>query len=202
MRRREKQRFIPLYSLIAILGGLLIVAGIFCAQKLADHNIHFYINFRGITAGKVYVVAVWLACALFVTGINVFLHRRFRSLLLKGVILLGVLVVCCYFAFSMLFNALFFMPRSYVGFISPDNEHYIIVGEDSRLSEPYGGTVYERTSLITVRKIGEYETGEDLYKPFSAGRYYVDWHENTFDVHYDYDGTGENYKTITFRYLK
>ena len=204
MRRkvRRGERFIPLYSILAILGGLLIVAGLFLAQKLANHNIHFYINYHGITAGKVYVVAVWMACLLFVTGINVFLHRRFRSMLLKGIILLGVLIVACYFAFSMLFNALFFMPRSYVGFNSPDGEHQIIVGEDSRLSAPFGGTVYERTSIITVRKIGEYEAGVDLYKPFSAGRYYVDWNEETFEVHYDYDGTGQNYKTVTYRFLK
>lgn len=193
---------IPLYSILSILGGLLIIAFIFLAQKLADHNIHFYINYRGLTTGKVYVIAVWLACGLFLTGINVFLHRTFNSLLFKGAILLCVLCVACYFAFSMLFNALFFMPRSYVGIESPDGEHQIIVGEDSRLSAPYGGSVYERNSMITIRKIGEYEAGVDLYKPFSSGRFYIDWNEETFDIHYDYDGTGENYKTVTFRYLQ
>ena len=122
-------------------------------------------------------------------------------MLFKGIILFGVLLVACYFAFSMLFEALFFMPRSYVGAISPDGEHQIIVGEDNRLSAPYGGTVYERTSRVTVRKLGEYEASENFSKPFSAGKYYVDWNEKDVDIHYDYDGEG-NYKTITFKYLK
>lgn len=202
MKKRGRHVFIPLYSTLSVLGSLLIAAFLLVADKLAAHNIHLYINYHGLTIGKVYVIAVWLACILFITGLNVFLHRNFRNMFLKGIILLGVLLIACYLAFSMLFEALFFMPRSYVGLVSPDGEHYIIVGEDNRISEPYGGTIYERTSLITIRKIGEYEAGDDLYKPFSSGKYYVDWNENTFDVHYDYDGTGENYKTVTFQYLK
>ncbi len=202
MKKRGRHVFIPLYSTLSVLGSLLIAVFLVVAQNLADHNIHLYINYRGITIGKIYVIAVWLACILFITGLNVFLHRNFRNLFLKGMILLGVLLVECYLAFSMLFNALFFMPRSYVGFNSPDSEHQIIVGEDNRLSAPYGGTVYERTSFITIRKIGKYEVGGDIHKPFVTGKYYVDWHEESFDVHYDYDGTGENYKTVTFKYLK
>ncbi len=202
MKKRGRHVFIPLYSTLSFLGSILIVAFLFAADILADHNIHFYVNFHGLTTGKLYVIAVWLACLLFVTGLNVFLHRNFRNMFLKGVVLLCVLMVACYFAFSMLFEALFFMPRSYVGLSSPDGEHQIIVGEDSRLSAPYGGTVYERTSIITVRKIGEYEAGVDLYKPFSMGKYNVTWNESDFSVHYDYDGNGENYKTVTFQYLR
>ena len=201
MRRRGKQRFIPLYSVLAILGSLLLTAFIVAADKLADHNIYFYINYRGFTAGKMYVIAVWLACLLFITGLNVFLHRRVRSLLLKGIILLCVLLVACYLAFSTLFTALFAMPRTYVGAVSSDGEHQIIVGEDNRLAAPYGGSIYERTSFFTIRKLGEYEAAGEFSKPFSAGKYYVDWYEETFDIHYNYDGEG-NYKTITFQYLK
>ena len=202
MNKRGRTVFIPIYSTLSVLGSLMIFAFLFVAQKLAEHNIHFYINYHGITIGKIYVVLVWSACLLFITGLNVFLHRNFSNMFLKGIILLCVLTVACYMAFSMLFNALFFMPRSYVGFHSSDGEHRIVVGEDERLSAPYGGTVYERTSRVTIRKIGKYETGSDLNKPFSAGKYYVDWNETGFDVHYDYDGTGENYKTVTYQYLK
>ena len=199
--RRGHQRFIPLYTTLSILAGLLIVAFLFIADKLADQNIHFYINYRGITIGKVYVVAVWLACLLFITGINAFLHRHFSSYFFKGIILLGALLVACYFAFSMLFEALFFMPRSYVASNSPGGEYQIIVGEDNRLTEPYGGTIYLRTSRITVRELGEYEADAEFPKPFSARKFYIDWNENDFDIHYDYDGEG-NYKTLTFAYPK
>ena len=201
MKKRGRHVFIPLYSTVSVLASVLIAVFLFVADKLADHNIHFYINYRGITIGKIYVVAVWLACILFITGLNVFLHRNFGNMFLKGLILLGVLMFACYFAFSMLFNALFFMPRSYVEASSPDGEHQIIVGEDNRLAEPYGGTIYERTSFITIRKIGEFENEGDVYKPFSAGKFYIDWNEESFDIHYDSDGNG-NYKTVTFSYLK
>lgn len=201
MKQRGRTVFIPLYSTLSVLGSLLIVAFLWVADFLASRNIHLYINYHGITIGKVYVIAVWLACILFITGLNVFLHRNFQNMFLKGVILLGVLLIACYFAFSMLFEALFFMPRSYARYTSSDGEHQIIIGEDNRLSAPYGGTVYERTSRITVRKVGEYETGTYLYKPFSQGDAFVDWNETDFDIHYDYDGDG-NYKVITFSYLK
>ncbi len=201
MKRRGRHVFIPLYSTLSILGSMLIAVFLFVAQRLAEHNIHFYINYRGITIGKLYVVAVWAACILFITGLNVFLHRNFSNMFIKGMILLGVLVVACYFALSVLFNALFFMPRSYVGIVSSNGEHQIIIGEDNRLSAPYGGTVYERTSRITVRELGKFEADGDFQKPFSAGKFYVDWNKETFDIHYDFDGEG-NYKTVTFGYLK
>ena len=60
MKRRGRHVFIPLYSTLSVLGSFLIVVFLFVAQKLAEHNIHFYINYRGITTGKMYVVAVWL----------------------------------------------------------------------------------------------------------------------------------------------
>ena len=201
MKRRGRHVFIPLYSTLSVLGSLLIVAFLIVAQKLAEHNVHFYINYRGITAGKLYVVAVWAACVLFITGINVFLHRNFSNMFLKGVILLGILIVACYFAFSVLFNALFFMPRNYVSMVSGNGEHQIVVGEENRLSAPYGGKIYERTSRFTIRELGEFQADGDFPKPFSAGKFYIDWNEEDFDIHYDYDGEG-NYKTVTFGYLE
>ena len=201
MKRRSNQNYVPLYSILSFVAGLLITAFVIVAKKLAERNVYFYINARGITPGKMYVIAVWLACLLFITGLNVFLHRNFRSLLFKGAILLGVLLVICYVAFSTLFTALFSMPRSYVSFVSDDGNHEIIIGEDNRLSAPYGGTVYERTSRFVIRKVGEYETGAYLYKPFSQGDAFVSWNETDFEIHYDYDGN-ENEKSITFSYLK
>lgn len=203
MRRRvrRKKNFFSFYSFFAILGGLLLTAFVIVADKLADHNIHFYINYRGITAGKIFVVVVFAACFLLVSGIAVFLHRHFKHAFIRGIIILGIMAVACYVAFSTLFAALFFMPRSYAAAVSSDGEHRIIIGEDSRISAPYGGDVYERTSRFTIRKVGEYSTANEFSKPFSSGKFYVDWNENDFDIHYDYDGNGE-YKTVTFKYLK
>ena len=201
MKRKNNQKHIPIYSVLAFAAGLLITAFIIIADKLAERNVYFYINVRGITPGKMYVIAIWLACLLFITGLNVFLHRNFHSLLLKGAILFCVLLVICYVAFSTLFTALFSMPRSYVSYVSEDGKHEIIIGEDNRLSAPYGGTVYERTSRFVIRRVGEYETGAYLYKPFSQGDAFVTWNEADFEIHYDYDGH-ENETTITFDYLK
>ncbi len=204
MRRRDKRhlRFIPIYSVLATLGGLMLAAFVFVVDKLADRNIHFYINIRGITIGKLLVVAVFGACFLFVTGFIVFLHRNLHFGLIRGLLSLGAMAIACYFAFSMLFAALFFMPRSYVCINSNDGQHSLVVGEDSRLLSPYGGDVYERTTRITMRKLGEYEAGVDLYKPFSARKYQVEWGKESVTIQYDYDGTGNDYRTITFEYIK
>ena len=130
MKRKNNQKHIPIYSVLAFVAGLLITAFIIIADKLAERNVYFYINVRGITPGKMYVIAIWLACLLFITGLNVFLHRNFHSLLLKGAILFCVLLVICYVAFSTLFTALFSMPRSYVSYVSEDGKHEIIIGEE------------------------------------------------------------------------
>lgn len=200
-RARRKKSFFSFYSCFAILSGLLLTAFVLLADKLVEYNVYFYINYRGITTGKMFVVIVFAACFLLVSGIAVFLHRHFKHAFIRGIIILFIMAVACYVAFSTLFAALFFMPRSYVGVVSNDGEHRIILGEDNRINAPYGGDVYERTSLFTMRKVGEYSTTHEFYKPFSSGKFYIDWNEADFDIHYDHNGNGE-YKTITFKYLK
>ena len=60
MKRKNNQKHIPIYSVLAFAAGLLITAFIIIADKLAERNVYFYINVRGITPGKMYVIAIWL----------------------------------------------------------------------------------------------------------------------------------------------
>ncbi len=87
----------------------------------------------------------------------------------------------------------------YFEIVSDDKKHEIIIKEGSFLLSG-AGAFYEKTSPITMVKIGEYST-DDGYRPFTDNRYEIDWNENGFEVTYSFDGSGLT-KTETVQYVK
>ena len=83
--------------------------------------------------------------------------------------------------------------------VSDDGKHEIIIKEGSYLLSGEGA-FYERTSLITMVKVGEYST-DDGYRPFTHNRYEIEWHENCFEVIYSFNGSGIT-KKETAQYAK
>lgn len=76
----------------------------------------------------------------------------------------------------------------YFEIVSDDKQHEIIIKEGSFLLSG-AGAFYEKTSPITMVKIGEYST-DDGYRPFTDNRYEIEWNENGFEVSYSFDGSG------------
>ncbi|MBR4858959.1 MAG: hypothetical protein IKU08_07220 [Clostridia bacterium] len=87
----------------------------------------------------------------------------------------------------------------YFKIVSDDKQHEIIIKEGSYLLSG-AGAFYEKTSPITMVKIGEYST-DDGYRPFSDNRYEIDWNENGFEVTYSFDSSAKT-KKETAQYAK
>lgn len=87
----------------------------------------------------------------------------------------------------------------YFEIFSNDKNHEIIIKEGSFLLSGEGA-FYEKTSPITMVKIGEYST-DDGYRPFTDNRYEIDWNENGFEVTYSFNGSAIT-KKETAQYVK
>ncbi len=87
----------------------------------------------------------------------------------------------------------------YFEIVSDDRKHEIIIKEGAFLLSG-AGAFYEKTSPITMVKIGEYST-DDGYRPFTYNRYEIEWNENGFEVTYSFDGSGIT-KKETAQYVK
>lgn len=76
----------------------------------------------------------------------------------------------------------------YFEVVSDDGKHEIIIKEGSFLLLGEGA-FYEKTSPITMVKVGEYSS-DDGYRPFTDNRYEIEWNEDGFEVSYSFSGGG------------
>ncbi|MBO5912692.1 MAG: hypothetical protein J6Q76_04400 [Clostridia bacterium] len=157
---------------------------------LLKNNIYLY--FGGVASEEILNVVTAVLSLLFGLTVALLLlsFKKIRVLAIVITVLLGKLCV-----FMALLSLFFHMDCTYYELTSPDGQHEIIVKEKTLL---FGcsGEFYEKTSLITMQKTGEYST--DDWPAMSAKTYEVEWLEDGFRFEYYY-GNGI-YKTEVVKY--
>ena len=196
-----KKRILPIYSIVAGVISLLLLAFLFFQHYLRQKEIEFYFSADGFVAADMVFILVLVFCFLFVSAVLLIVYRSNQKKWLKILITFVVVVSVGCFLFIGSASALF-MPYEYVELVSDDGEHCIIIAEDTYLFSIYGGDIYEKNSFCTMKKLTKYETGIDAHYPFSNEKYTIVWGEDSVEITYDFDGNGEIYKTITVEYLK
>ena len=196
-----KKRILPIYSIVAGIISLLLLAFLFFQYYLRKKEIEFYFSADGFVAADMVFILVLIFCFLFVSAVLLIVYRSNHKKWLKILTTVVVVVSIGCFLFVGSASALF-MPYEYVELMSDDGEHCIIIAEDTYLFSIYGGDIYEKNSFCTMKKLTKYEAGVDAYYPFSNEKYTIVWGENSVEITYDFDGKGEIYKTITVEYLK
>lgn len=196
----KKKIVFPSYSIIAFAFSLILFIFLIVAHVLENNNIFFYTGSPTYTTSDLFDLVLVVSSILFVSAVIVFLRKNIQKKfpkILIGTIIVIINCVCLFYDFALSL----LQPQSYTEIVSDNGEHSIVIGEDCYIFSPYGGDVFEKTSFCTMKKIGRYDAGIDYYKPFSDGKYYVVWNEKDFELHYDFDGTGNKYKSITVKYL-
>jgi hypothetical protein len=196
-----KKRILPIYSIVAGVISLLLLAFLFFQYYLRKKEIEFYFSADGFVAADMVFILVLIFCFLFVSAVLLIVYRSNHKKWLKILTTVVVVVSIGCFLFVGSASALF-MPYEYVELMSDDGEHCIIIAEDTYLFSIYGGDIYEKNSFCTMKKLTKYEAGVDAYYPFSNEKYTIVWGEDSVEITYDFDGKGEIYKTITVEYLK
>lgn len=196
----KKKTLFPLYSIIAFAFVLFIAGFVAVTEVFESKNTFFYTGFVKFTTGDLIIWMILIGGGLFVSAIAVLLHKNVRNNLLRVLIVIVAAIASCLLLLGACISAAF-EPKSYVEIVSDDGEHSIVIGEDCYVFSPYGGDIFEKTSFCTMKKIGRYNTKIDYYTPFSDGKYYAVWNETDFQLHYDCDGTGKKYTSVTVKYL-
>lgn len=196
-----KKRILPIYSIVAGVISLLLLAFLFFQYYLRKKEIEFYFSADGFVAADMVFILVLIFCFLFVSAVLLIVYRSNHKKWLKILTTVVIVVSIGCFLFVGSASALF-MPYEYVELMSDDGEHCIIIAEDTYLFSIYGGDIYEKNSFCTMKKLTKYEAGVDAYYPFSNEKYTIVWGEDSVEITYDFDGKGEIYKTITVEYLK
>lgn len=189
-----KRPVFPLLSKIAlILSGVLF----FCHDLITFlelQNIYIYISGVDAKAISPYLLipgAFFLICA-----ITIFLFQNCRHIVLKILVILLALAVSCG-AYVFITLSLFMTSEViYYEFTSNDQQHTIIIGEESWL-KPIGCEFYEKTSFCTMKKVGKSKINELPY-PLDPEAVFVVWKENSFAFHYG----DADYQVIEMEYAK
>ena len=195
-----KKRTFPLYSMIALVVSLVPASFLWVADIMSDKNTYFYFGESFFTGG-LFFLCVALVAILWVSALAVFLHRNMAIWWLRILIVLPITGITVWFVVMVLLVTAGFMPHHYVEIQSEDGEHTIVIGEDCYFFSPYGGDVFEKTSLCTMKKLEKYVAKEDFHTPFSDGNYSVIWNDENFELFYDSDGDGENDEKLLIEYL-
>ncbi len=183
---------IPLFSKIALIVSAVMFIAYKVIELLENKGIFVYL---GKSTHIIALAASAVTLLLFASGIIVLLCKNLKkvpAIVISAVI--GIAAVC----FSVI---TFFFDGStvYHEFSSPDGKHEIIVCEESFLLGGWG-KVYEKSSPITLKLLGNYST-DDGFMPFSSGNYRFEYRDNGFDLYYLF-GSGDIEKCISASYIK
>ncbi len=182
---------------------LIISFALFCF-KVAIYlfeNSGTYIYTSAFDAFDVLFVVDILSSCLFVFGAIIFVHRNINKKIVKIILIILIVLVSLVAWFLSVFKAALSHLDHYVELNSDDGRYQIIVGDKAFLFSG-GGYIYQKDSPFTMKMISMYDVVYDDYAPFLDGDYDIVWEEDFCEIHYDYSGDGDNYKTIIVEYLK
>lgn len=190
-----KRPVFPLLTKIAlILSGVLF----FChdlMKFLELQNIYIYIS--GISAKEITPYLLIPGAFFLICAIAMFLLQNLRHIVLRVLVILLSLAIFVVAFYWIIFSTSFFAPdHTYYEFTSHDQQHTIIVQEESWL-QPMGCTFYEKTSFFTMKEVGDSKLHKVPY-PMQPENVTIVWKEDSFAFHY---GDAED-EVIEMEYAK
>ncbi|MCQ2475472.1 MAG: hypothetical protein MJ173_06155 [Clostridia bacterium] len=185
-----KKPEIPLCSKISLIISAIVYIAYKVLKLLDGKGVAVYLGrFTHVFA----LSAVSAAILFFAGGIIVLLCKNLKKV--PAFLMSAVIAAAAVGYSAMLF--VFSESADYHEFITPDEKHEIVVCEKSFLLGGWG-EIYEKTSPLTLKLLGEYTT-DDGFMPFSSGNYRFEWRDNGFELFYDF-GSGNIEKCVSAVY--
>lgn len=191
-----KKILFPKYSKISSIVVGVLICIYFLIEILEKFNIYIYLF--GLGAKEIILILTTLCAILLISGLAVLFYKNTKHKMLIIPLTLGL----SFFVFSYLLINYVFSPSSeYFEYISDNQKHKIVVNEWSFL-QTGGGAIYEKSSIITMKKVGSYVT-DDGYCPFANDEYFFVWNENDFKLHYSFPSQSvEEYIVVIMEYAE
>ena len=180
---------------------LLLAAVIFIPSLLLDllenNDTFLYIYELKFNVTNISPLLFVIAIILFAIALVLIIIKNMKSKLIASVTIAVVLVFLSYVCLIQLF---LYNNEEYQEFVSPGNEHVILVSETDVFQ---CGIIkfYEKVSPFFIKQIGVCGT-DDCYSPIEANTYEFKWNDNGFEFYYDFTGSGGEYKIEKIEYVK
>ena len=152
-----------------------------CEIRLLD-GVRFLFYLNGTR-----IILISLFALMFFSILYAVYRKREKGRRIKKLTLFATSAICIIVASFSIF--LYIMTEGddrYFAYSSPDGKYSILAREHSFLLAG-GVDVYERTSLITIRRIGVLST-DDGYRALSNSNYQINWNENKVEFTVDVEG--------------
>lgn len=193
-----KRIIFPKLSKTAFIFSALLIVIYFLISNLEKSGTYVYLF--GFGTREILPSAQILCVALLTSALAVLIFKNIRRKALS-IILTVIVSVCSLWYCTLICFSSFSLESKYYEYESDDRNHQIVVRETAGFHE-VDGTIYEKTSVCTMKRVGYYDTN-DRYKPFSDNEVFFVWNENNFELHYAYiKSTDPVYKVIEMAYLK
>ncbi len=186
---------IPKYTKIALIAmGILILIAALISWPSIDPWIF------GLSSDELLPIIYLSALGFLLSGLIVLAHRHVkhkkRTVFISSAVSLLIMTYLIWLTVTC--PPLPTASKTTFVFTSDDKKHEIIVNE-YEYPVPFG-YIYEKNSFCTMKCVGSY-SADDKHLPFAENSFYFVWNVYNFELHYDYDGTGE-YRVVRMDYAK
>lgn len=192
-----KKKFIfPKFSIVSFIIGIVLIGFRHTVNKLEYMNYCFC--FGTINIKMIDFIILCVGVALLLSSIIWLMFKNIKRKWIP-IPITAILALCTVWYLVLTFWSSNVIDTDLAEFTSPDGRHNIIVMETSHL---HGGSghVFEKTSNLTMKKIGDYSFNH-VFNPVTKGEFNFEWSENYLELHYKGKGSGE-YDILKMEYIK
>lgn len=192
-----KRKFVfPKFSLVAFIIGVVMIGFWHIVNKLEEMN--YYFCFGTLNTERLYFIIFCIGTAFLICSLAWLMFKNIKwkwvSILISVVLALFAVWYLGLMSWSMNIS-----DTEFLKFTSADGEHSIMIMENSFLHGGIGD-VFEKTSNITMKKVGDYSFNH-VFNPVNKGEFFFVWNEENFELHYKAYDSGE-YKVLEMEYVK
>lgn len=193
----KKRVVVPKVARVFLCLALVLFIPSLVIDLLENNAIFIYISALYFNISNISPLLFVVAIVLFAIGLILTIIKNVKSNLFRSVTIAIVITVLSYACLIQLF---LYDNEVYKEFVSPDNEHIILVSETGVFQS---GVIkfYEKTSPFIIKRIAVCNT-DDCYLPIENNTYEIKWNDTGFEFHYDFTGSSEEYKIEKIGYIK
>ena len=197
----KKFTFPKLSIILFIIFGVLKAIQ-FLLQYLQKQGIYIY--FSGFGTRQIIAVIIPLCVMLFIFAVAFLLYKNIPNKRWAFVWAFILTIVMLFVALpSHAFMFAFGYGSPYYEYTSDDKKHEIVVQDNSFLFDG-NGSIYEKTSFCTMKRVGGYSTDDGLCPFRNDKQFYFVWNENDFELHHAFFGSEKphEFKVVKMKYAK
>lgn len=193
-----KRKFVlPKFSFVTFVVGIVLIGLWHIINKLEAMN--YYFCFGTLNTELIYFIILCIGTVLLLCSIAWLMFKNIKQKWISVPVTAVLTLAAVWYLGLMTFSSISIIDAEFTESSSTDGKHNIMVMEASHL---HGGVghVFEKTSDLTMKKVGDYSFNH-VFNPVNKGEFYFVWNEDNFELHYKGNRSDE-YDVLKMEYVK